>query len=57
MLDRAAKKKVSVLYQLFWKYFACPEETEVSIERVSIDPDSRFHQLVWEVIVRDVGKH
>ena len=48
-------KKGSVLYLSVWNYFYCPAATEVRRERASIDPDRRFHRLIWEIIVRVLG--
>ena len=50
--DRVSKK-VSVLCRSVWKYFDLPEATEVRRERSAIDPEKRFHQLIWDTILSD----
>ena len=50
-------KKIYCLYWSVWRYFDYPEATEARRERADIDPERRFNQLIWETIVRDLGKH
>ena len=51
------QKKISVLYRLVWKYFNYPAATEMRKEREAINPERRFHRLIWEAIVSYVGDH
>ena len=46
-----------VFFGLVWEYFDCPAATEMRRERATIETESWFHRLSWEVIVRDAGKH
>ena len=39
-------KKVIVFYWSVWKYFDCPSETEVVMERADIEPERGFHYLI-----------
>ena len=42
----SGKKKVSVLYWSVQNYFDCPASTGASMERLVINPERRFHQLI-----------
>ena len=50
-------KKIKLFYWLVWRHFDYPLATDAGRERVSVDTDSGFHQLIWEMIARDYGKN
>ena len=41
---------------LYWS-ICCPAALDMRQERVSIQIEIRFHQLIWKLIVRDVGNN
>ena len=49
--------KVIVLCRSVYKYFGQPEATHVRREMVTIETMRRFHLLIWDTIVSDVGYH
>ena len=48
--ERVAKQ-ASFLIKSVWKYFNFPAETDMNMERETINPERSIQQLIWDTIL------
>ena len=56
MGERVVNKQFCFFYRLVYKYFYYTEK-ELKRQMAYMEPNRRFHKLIWDTIVSDINNH